>query len=216
MPGRPCRLAVLISGAGSTMVNLQERIARGEVPAEIAVVVASRRGAAGVERARELGLEARVLGRRPFTVAGRFDEAAYSAALAELLAPFAPDLIVLAGFMTRLSAAVLARWPALNVHPALLPAFGGAGFYGHHVHEAVLASGARTTGATVHFVDAQYDHGPIVAQEEVAVRAGDTAEALAARVQEAERRLYPRAIAAFARGELAALCPLGDRAGGGR
>jgi len=210
----PCRLAVLISGAGSTMVNLQEHIARGEVPAEIAVVVSSRAGALGVARARELGLEARVLGRRPFAAAGGFDEAAYSAALAALLAPFAPDLLVLAGFMTRLGAPILSRWPVMNVHPALLPAFGGEGFYGHHVHAAVLASGARATGATVHFVDAEYDHGPIVAQEEVGILAGDTAESLAARVQEAERRLYPRAVAAFARGELARVCPIRGRRGG--
>lgn len=211
MPPRPCRLAVLLSGAGSTMVNLQEHILRGEVPAEIAVVVSSRSDALGVERARALGLEAHVLVRGPFGRGGVFDAAAYSAALAELLSRFSPDLVVLAGFMTRLDAPVLDRWPAMNVHPALLPAFGGEGLYGHRVHEAVLASGARTTGATVHFVDAQYDHGPIVAQEEVAVAPGDTPDDLAARVQEAERRLYPRAVAAFARGELADRCPVRSR-----
>jgi phosphoribosylglycinamide formyltransferase-1 len=214
MSVRPCRLAALISGAGSTMVNLQEHIARGEVPAEIAVVVSSRADAPGVARAREIGLEARVLGRKPFRRDGVFDEVAYSAALVALLEPFAPDLLVLAGFMTRLAAPVLDRWPVLNVHPALLPAFGGAGFYGHHVHAAVLAAGVRTTGATVHFVDGEYDRGPIVAQEEIRIAPGDTAEALAARVQEVERRIYPRAVAAFARGELVAACPIRRRAGG--
>lgn len=211
MPTARCRLAVLISGAGSTMVNLQEHILRDEVPAEIAVVVSSRADAPGLERARVLGLEAQVLGRKPFRRGGAFDGAAYSAALAELLSRFSPDLVVLAGFMTRLDASVLDRWPVMNVHPALLPAFGGEGFYGHRVHEAVLASGARTTGATVHFVDAQYDHGPIVAQEEVAVAPGDTPDDLAERVQEAERRIYPRAVAAFARGELADRCPVKNR-----
>jgi phosphoribosylglycinamide formyltransferase 1 len=134
-----CRLAVLLSGAGSTMVNLQRHIASGEVPAEIAVVISSREGALGLERARELGLETRTLGRKAFRRDGAFDEVAYSRALAELLEGFSPDLLVLAGFMTKLAAPVLGRWPALNVHPALLPAFGGEGCYGHHVHEAVLA-----------------------------------------------------------------------------
>jgi phosphoribosylglycinamide formyltransferase-1 len=212
----PCRLAVLISGAGSTMVNLQEHIGRGEVPARIAVVVSSRADAPGVERARALGLEAHVLGRGPFKRGGAFDETAYSAALAELLSRFSPDLVVLAGFMTRLGAPVLDRWPVMNVHPALLPSFGGGGFYGHRVHEAVLASGARTTGATVHFVDALYDHGPIVAQEEIPVHAGEAPDALAARVQDVERRIYPRAVAAFARGELEKTCPMKSRSRGGR
>jgi len=215
MADAPCRLAVLLSGAGSTMVNLQEHIARGEVPATIAVVVSSRSDAPGIERARALGLEAQALGRKPFRRGGAFDEAAYSVALAELLSGYAPDLVVLAGFMTRLGAAVLDRWPVMNVHPALLPGFGGEGFYGHRVHEAVLASGASATGATVHFVDAEYDHGPIVAREEIAVHPGETPDALAARVQEVERRLYPRAVAAFARGELADRCPVRNRSRGG-
>ena len=208
MRDRPCRLAVLLSGAGSTLVNLQRHVASGEVPAEIAVVVSSRADALGLERARELGLEARALGRRPFRHDGAFDEVAYSRALAALLEPFAPDLLVLAGFMTRLAPPVLDRWPALNVHPALLPAFGGEGFYGHRVHEAVLSAGAAVSGATVHFVSAEYDRGPIVLQEEVAVLPGDDADSLAARVQDAERRIYPRAVAAFARGELGRLCPV--------
>jgi phosphoribosylglycinamide formyltransferase 1 len=202
-----CRLAVLLSGAGSTMVNLQRRIEAGEVPARIAVVVSSRAGVLGVERAQELGLEARVLGRKPFRCDGAFDEVAYSRALAELLEPYAPDLLVLAGFMTKLAAPALDRWPALNVHPALLPAFGGEGLYGHHVHEAVLAAGVATTGASVHFVDAEYDRGSVVRRAEVPVLPGDTPDALAARVQEAERRIYPEAVAAFARGELDHLRP---------
>ena len=206
-----CRLAVLISGAGSTMVNLQEHIARGEVPAEIAIVVSSRSDAPGIARARALGLEAEVLSRKPFRREGAFDEAAYSVALAALLDRFSPDLVVLAGFMTHLGAAVLDRWPVMNVHPALLPAFGGAGFYGRRVHEAVLASGARTTGATVHFVEREYDHGPVVAQEEIPVEPGESAAELEARVQAVERRLYPRIVAAFARGELAQWCPVRSR-----
>ena len=117
--------------------------------------------------------------------------------------------------MTRLTGPVLDRWPVMNVHPALLPAFGGEGFYGHRVHEAVLASGAHVTGATVHFVDARYDHGPIVAREEIEVLPGETPDALAARVQEVERRIYPSAVAAFARGELTERCPVKNRSRGG-
>jgi formyltetrahydrofolate-dependent phosphoribosylglycinamide formyltransferase len=192
----------LLSGTGSTMVNLQQHIERGEVPAEIAVVVSSRNKVLGLERAAGFGLTTRVLARKPFRRDGRFDELAYSAALVELLEPFDPQLIVMAGFMTRLAAPVLERWPVINVHPALLPMFGGEGCYGHHVHEAVLAAGVKVTGATVHFADAEYDRGPIVVQEAVAVLEDDTADTLAARVQEAERRIYPRAVALFASGRL--------------
>jgi len=202
MTDNRCRLAVLLSGTGSTMVNLHEHIERGEVPAEIAVVVSSRKGVLGLERAAGLGLATRVLPRRPFKRDGVFDEAAYAAALVELLEPFAPDLLVMAGFMTRLAGSVIERFPVINVHPALLPMFGGEGFYGHHVHEAVLAAGVKITGATVHFADAEYDRGPIIVQEAVVVREDDTPDTLAARVQEAERRIYPRAVALFAQGRL--------------
>jgi phosphoribosylglycinamide formyltransferase 1 len=202
MADSTCRLAVLISGAGSTMVNLAERIREGAVPAEIALVVSSRAGAAGIGRARALGLETAVLSRKPFTRDGAFDAEAYSLALADLLAPARPDLVVLAGFMTRLGEAVLSRFPVVNVHPALLPRFGGDGFYGHRVHEAVLASGDEVSGATVHFSDPGYDTGPIVLQETVPVLPDDTPDTLAARVQAAERRIYPEAIRLFAEGRL--------------
>lgn len=202
MSEKLCRLAVLISGSGTTMVNLQEHIQHGAVPAEIAVVVSSRRKVLGLKRATELGLTTRLQTRRPFRHDGAFDEDAYSAALAELLEPYDPDLIVMAGFMTRLTSAVLECWPVVNVHPALLPMFGGEGYYGHHVHDAVLAAGVKVTGASVHFADSEYDRGPIIAQEAVIVGEDDDAESLAQRVQEVERRIYPRAIALFAQGRL--------------
>jgi phosphoribosylglycinamide formyltransferase-1 len=211
-----CRLAVLLSGSGTTLVNLQQHIERGEVPAEIAVVVSSRQGVLGLERAAGFGLETRVLTRRRFTRRKVFDVAAYSVALADLLAEHRPDLVVLAGFMTRLAAPVLDRYPVINVHPALLPLFGGDGYFGHHVHEAVLAAGVKVSGATVHLADADYDHGPIIMQEAVPVLEDDTADTLAERVQAAERRIYPRAIAAFAEGRItvdgrrARLRPRGD------
>ena len=202
MSKEPCRIAVLLSGSGTTMVNLQEHITRGEVPAEIVVVVSSRKKALGVGRAQELGLETRVLGRKGFKKEGAFDCTAYSERLVEILEPFEPDLVVMAGFMTRLEAPLLDRYDVLNVHPALLPMFGGDGYYGHHVHEAVLRAGVKVTGATVHFADAAYDHGPIVLQEAVPVREDDTPDTLADRVQACERRIYPRAVALYAEGLL--------------
>ena len=200
MNGKTCRLAVLLSGAGSTMVNLQEHMKRGEVPARIEIVVSSRRGALGLERAEGLGIPTRVLTRKGFRREGGFDIEAYSAALADLLEEYSPDLVVMAGFMTRLAEPLLSRYPVMNVHPALLPMFGGEGCYGHHVHEAVLEAGVKVSGATVHFADDEYDHGPIIMQEAVEVCEDDTADALAVRVQEVERRIYPKAVAAFARG----------------
>ncbi|MBW2277162.1 MAG: phosphoribosylglycinamide formyltransferase [Deltaproteobacteria bacterium] len=202
MTRKRCRLAVLLSGTGSTMVNLQEHIERGEVPAEIAVVVSSREKVLGLERAEGFGLPTRVLVRKPYKRGDGFDADAYSSALVELLEPFEPDLLVMAGFMTMLARPALERWPVVNVHPALLPLFGGEGFYGHHVHEAVLEAGVKITGATAHFADAAYDRGPIIVQEAVSVSEDDTADTLAARVKEAERRIYPRAVALFAEGRL--------------
>jgi phosphoribosylglycinamide formyltransferase-1 len=202
MAEKTCRLAVLLSGTGSTMVNLHEQIEKGEVPAEIVVVVSSRTKALGLERAKERNIATRVLTRKPFVNDGVFDEAAYSRALADLLEPFSPDLIVMAGFMTRLAGPLLDRFDVVNVHPALLPMFGGDGFYGRHVHEAVLEAGLKVTGATVHFADAHYDRGPIIMQEAVPVLEDDTPDTLAARVQAAERRIYPKAVALYAKGLL--------------
>ncbi|MCP4604256.1 MAG: phosphoribosylglycinamide formyltransferase [Proteobacteria bacterium] len=197
-----CRLAVLLSGTGSTMVNLCDYIEKGELPAEIAVVVSSRKKALGLQRAEGRGISTRVLARKPFKKKGEFDNEAYSSALVELLEPFAPDLVVMAGFMTRLTNSVLHRFDVVNVHPALLPLFGGDGFYGHHVHEAVLKAGVKVTGATIHFADAEYDHGPIIMQEAVPVLEDDTEETLSERVQAAERRIYPKAIALYAQGRI--------------
>ena len=202
MSDKRFRLAVLLSGAGSTMVNLAQRIDAGEVPAEISVVISSRDGVLGLERARERGFETVVLRRKPFKRDGRFDATAYSEALAGILDERGADLVVMAGFMTRLAAPVLRYYRVLNVHPALLPMFGGEGFYGHHVHRAVLEQGVKITGATVHLADEEYDRGPIVMQEAVPVLDDDDEDTLAARVQAAERRIYPLAVAAFAEGRV--------------
>lgn len=177
------------------MANLADRIREGKLDARIEIVVSSRPGVPGLERARDRGLETLILARKGFVGAdGVFDCAGYTERLMEALAPLRIDLIVLAGFMSRLGPALFDCYPVVNVHPALLPRYGGAGMYGHHVHEAVLAAGERESGCSVHFVDPEYDHGPVIAQRRVPVLAGDTPDSLAERVQEAERALYPEVI----------------------
>ena len=193
----PLKLAVLLSGSGSTLQNFLECIERGTLDAEIVCVVASRADAFGLERARAANIPATVVARKSFS-----DTITFSDALWNEIDPFQPDLVVLAGFMCLLQVPEAYANRMMNVHPALIPAFCGKGMYGHHVHEAVLESGVDTTGATVHFVDNEYDHGPIILQEEVPVQEGDTAESLAERVQAAERKLYPRVVQLFAEDRL--------------
>jgi phosphoribosylglycinamide formyltransferase-1 len=190
---RPLRIAVLLSGSGTGLENLLDRIDAGSVPGRVCVVVSSKASALGLERARRRGIPAIAVPRKEFPEVGAFNDALHAA-----LAPYDPDLVLLLGFLSPFETRGRYDGRAMNVHPALVPAFSGRGFYGRRVHEAVLASGAPVTGATVHFVDAEYDHGPIVLQETVAVREGDTPETLAARVQAAERRLVPEAVRRFA------------------
>ena len=184
------------------MVNLADAIRAGSLDARIEIVVSSREGVPGIEKARERGLRTQVLARKAFVQGGVFDHDAHTKALIDLLGPLGIDLIVLGGFMSRLGRALFERYPVLNVHPALLPRYGGAGMYGHHVHEAVLAAGDPESGCTVHFADPEYDHGPILAQRRVPVRSDDTPVTLAERVQAAERDLYPVAIGWIAEGRV--------------
>jgi phosphoribosylglycinamide formyltransferase-1 len=194
--GRP-RIAVLLSGSGTSLENLLECQAAGSAPGRVAVVVASKANAFGLERARRRGIPALAVPRKEFPSVAAFNDALHAA-----LAPYDPELVLLLGFLSPFETRGRYDGRALNVHPALVPAFCGKGFYGRRVHEAVLAAGVRVTGATVHFVDAEYDHGPIVLQECVAVRDDDTPETLAARVQALERRLVPEAVRLFAEGRL--------------
>lgn len=183
------RLAVLLSGSGSTFKNLAEWIKRGELDAEIVAVLSSRKDAFGLERARLRQIPALVCERREYAATE-----AYSDAVFEMLAPYEPDLVVLAGFMVRLKIPEAYAQRVVNVHPALIPAFCGKGWYGERVHASVLKRGCKVTGCTVHFCDNQYDHGPIILQKAVKVAEDDTPESLAARVQAAEREIYPQAI----------------------
>jgi len=187
------RLAFLISGAGTTLQNFIDRIARGELDATVAVVVSSRADAYGLERARAAGIPTAVVPRKEYPDVDRFNDA-----LHEELARHEFDLILMAGFLSPFQLRGRYEGKVLNVHPALIPAFSGKGFYGRKVHEAVLASGVRVTGCTVHFADDQYDHGPIILQGVVPVLDEDTPETLAARVQALERELYPQAVRLWA------------------
>jgi len=179
------------------MLNIADCIDRGDLPASVAVVIATRAEAAAVHRARDRGFDVRVAPRKNFANDDEMHEAITSLLLEHLV-----DLVCLGGYMRWYRVDPSFEHRAMNIHPALLPDFGGKGMYGPRVHRAVLDSDATVSGCTVHFVDDQYDHGPIILQEEVAVHANDTAESLAERVQEIERRLVPKAIQLFAKGQL--------------
>lgn len=190
----PLRVGVLISGGGRTALNLARAARAGEIPAEIALVVAHRDEAEGIARCRDAGLRVAVLAPSP-DLADRVDRVLGAAGV---------ELVCLAGYLRRLR--VGSRWAgrAINIHPGLLPRFGGHGMYGLHVHRAVLAAGVAETGCTVHEVDEEYDRGPTLVERRCAVLAGDTPETLAARVFDEECRAYPEAIRAIAPRLLAA------------
>ena len=193
----PLRLAVLLSGNGTTLQNLQDRISDGRLAAEIVLVVASKAGAFGLERARRAGLATAVFDRKDAGTVGAFSQQIF-AACREARA----DLVCLAGFLHLLHVPEDFFGRVMNIHPALIPAFCGKGFYGHRVHEAVLEYGVKVSGCTVHFVDNEYDHGPIILQRAVPVLDDDTPETLAARVFGEECEAYPLAIQRFAEGRL--------------
>ncbi len=188
-------IAVFASGRGSNFQAILNAIDDGRLPARVALLVSNNSKAGALELARSRKIPAMHLNQKQYS-----SEDMYEERLLELLERHGVELIALAGYMKRIPVKVIDRYKnrILNIHPALLPAFGGAGMYGIHVHEAVLASGARTTGATVHIVDEEYDEGPIVMQKAVDVLSGDTPETLAARVLLVEHEIYPKAIAVFA------------------
>jgi formyltetrahydrofolate-dependent phosphoribosylglycinamide formyltransferase len=186
-------MAVMISGGGTTLQNLIDRIADGRlVNTEIAVVISSRATVAGVRRAEAAQLPVDVIRRIDLP-----DVDVFSDHVALTLDAFAPDLVVQAGWLCywRLPRRWLGK--VLNVHPALLPKYGGKGMFGRRVHEAVLAAGDAESGATVHWVDNEYDHGAIIAQRSCPVMPDDTADTLAERVGAIERELLPEVISAL-------------------
>lgn len=194
--GAALRLVVLISGGGRTLLNLREQIRGGGLNARIERVISSRADASGVVRARQAGLAVEVVDRRAWPA----DE--FQRRLSEAVAGAGPDLVCMAGFLSlwRVPSALAGR--VINIHPALLPRFGGPGMYGRRVHEAVLASGATESGCSVHFCDDLYDHGPVILQRRVPVLEGDTPDTLAARVFEQECIAYPQVVRWFAEGRV--------------
>ena len=193
----PINLAVLVSGSGTTLQNLLDVAGRGEMNAVVRRVVASRPGLQGTDRATAAGVPTAVVDRRASDGVEPFSRAVFAE-----VDRAGVDLVCLAGWLCLL--AVPERWAGrvMNIHPALLPSFGGRGMYGRRVHQAVIDHGCKVSGCTVHLVDNDYDAGPIVLQRTCPVRDDDTAESLAARVFERECVAYPEAIRLYAAGRL--------------
>lgn len=192
----PLRLAVLLSGSGRTLQNFIDLAAKGELPVTLETVISSRPNVRGLTRAQDAGIPTTVVDRRTLT-ADQFNKAITAAVDAAR-----PDLVCMAGFLSLWTIPDRYAGKVMNIHPALLPDFGGKGFYGDRVHEAVLAAGVKTTGCTVHFADNQYDHGPIILHMSVPVLPDDTPDSLAARVFEIELIAYPAAIRLFHAGRI--------------
>ena len=188
-------VAVLISGGGTTLKNLLAKIDAGVVPVDIRLVVSSSGKAGGLAHAAEAGIESIVVRERDHDSADAFSDAIFAA-----LRKRGVQLVVMGGFLKFLPIPADFENRVVNIHPGLIPAFCGKGYYGLRVHQAVIDYGAKVSGCTVHFVDNEYDHGPIILQRTVEVRDDDTAETLQQRVFEQEREAYPEAIRLIAEG----------------
>lgn len=197
MSETPIQLAVLVSGSGTTLQNLMDEIAAGRLNAEIKLVIGSRPDLPGVQRASDARIMNFVVDRAQFEDCARFSKQVFS-----LCSDAGVDLICLAGWLCLLEVPKEFALKTMNIHPALLPSFGGKGMYGQHVHEAVLAYGCKVSGCTVHFVDATYDSGPIILQRTCSVEEDDTPQTLAKRVFVEEKIAYPQAIRLFGQGRL--------------
>jgi len=193
----PYRIAVLISGGGTTLRNLIEKIRNGSLPVEIAAVVSSNPTARGLQFAAEARIPSAVVERKAFDSQDDFSRAVF-----DCCRNARAELVVMAGFLKRLTIPEDFNLRVVNIHPALIPAFCGEGFYGRRVHEAVLEYGAKLSGCTVHFADNQYDHGPVILQKAVPVLDDDSPDTLAARVFEAECEAYPEALRLLAAGRV--------------
>ena len=188
------RIVILLSGRGSNMEAIVHACAEQGWPAQVVAVIANRPAAAGLMFAAALGIATAVVDHKAYALREDFD-----AALADAIDAYAPDLLLLAGFMRILGPVFVRRYEGrfLNIHPSLLPSFTGL-----HTHRRALAAGCKAVGATVHFVTAELDHGPIVVQSVVPVYTGDDAAALSARVLASEHRIYPLAVSWFVKGQL--------------
>ena len=195
--GKKIRLGIMISGGGTTMVNIQDEIAAGRLDAQIAAVISSRSDVKGIERARQLGIEPTVLRKKDYA-----DIESFSGAIAQTLREAKVDLVIQAGWLCLWHIPMDYLNKVMNIHPSLLPSFGGQGMWGHNVHEAVLRAGCKVSGCTVHFCTNEYDEGPIIVQKCCEARHDDTADTLAARVFEQECIAYPQAIKLYIEGRL--------------
>jgi phosphoribosylglycinamide formyltransferase-1 len=194
-PGsEPMGIVVLISGSGTNLQAILDAAGRGDLPVRVLAVISDQPDAHGLQRGRDAGVVSECIDARGYP-----DRASYDTALGERLAALHPGLVVLAGFMRILSPPLVQQWSGrmLNIHPSLLPAYRGL-----HTHRRVLEAGERYHGTSVHFVTEELDGGPVVVQARLAVRSGDTAEALQARIQALEHRIYPEVIGWFATGRL--------------
>jgi formyltetrahydrofolate-dependent phosphoribosylglycinamide formyltransferase len=193
-PGTPrLRMGALISGGGRTILNILDRIDQGEIHAEIPLVVCSQSGIAGVKRMKDAGLAVKVIRKRDHA-----DIQAFSQAIEDTLVEAQVDLVIQGGWLCLWNIPKRFENRVMNIHPALLPSFGGQGMWGHHVHEAVLKAGCKVSGCTVHFCTDEYDTGPIIVQRPCPVSSDDTPDTLAARVFEQECLAFPEAIQLFA------------------
>ncbi len=190
-------IAVLISGGGTTLRNLIEKVQAGRLAVDIKLVISSNPEAGGLCFAQQAGIPAKVVQRRDYPSREEFSRAIF-----DLCRQAGVDLVVMAGFLKQISVPEDFHLRVLNIHPALIPAFCGKGFYGRRVHEAVLDYGAKITGCTVHFADNEYDHGPVILQKAVPVLDDDTPETLAGRVFEVECEAYPEAINLIVQGRV--------------
>lgn len=191
------KIVVLVSGSGTNLQAILDAIAAGKITnTEVAAVISNKPDAYALERAKKAGIAGECISPKSFATREEFNQALFDG-----VSKYGPDLVVLAGYLVILPKCLIAAYPRriLNIHPSLIPSFCGDGFYGLHVHEAVLARGNKVTGATVHFVDEGTDTGPILLQKAVCVKQGDTPEVLQRRVmEEAEWEILPAAVNAVA------------------
>jgi formyltetrahydrofolate-dependent phosphoribosylglycinamide formyltransferase len=201
MAAEPLRLAVLISGSGRTLENFIDLAANGELPIEIRLVISSSAAAGGLKFAKETGIPARVIRREDFS-RGEAGTSEFGDAVFGACREAGVDYVAMAGFLKLAPVPEDFAGRVLNIHPALIPAFCGAGMYGDRVHRAVIDAGVKVTGCTVHFVDNVYDNGPIIWQQPVPVFDDDTADTLAKRVFEVEKEAYPHVLKLLAAGRI--------------
>ena len=199
---KPIKIAVLLSGSGSTLENIFEKIEKGYLEAEVDIVISSKNGVRGLERAKKRGVHTEVVESKLYFAGGVPDWTAMSEAINQILIPRDVDLVCLCGFMCFYNVPDKYVGKVMNVHPALIPSFCGKGMFGHHVHQAVKEAGVKLSGCSVHFVNNKYDAGPIIIQRSCPVYDTDSADDIGERVMQEERIAYPEAIKLFSKGRL--------------